>query len=164
MDAFTRCTDHGLMRCAICAPKAPIPGIHEVLATPAAPVLNGWSPEDALDTPPPGTTVVPVLVQLDDQAREAIERQKEIQEKRHEPIEILPLNTASTRIEVQGTTGETPIMHAAREYSTSQVKVENETRRVELAEAELKNAQRSLQGFMDDRDMKKSVLQKLVAS
>ena len=75
--SYERCTDHGLARCPVCAPRAKDNKLGWLATSITSIPGSNWSPEDALDAPNPGTSVPTAGAEKPDaQALEALERQK----------------------------------------------------------------------------------------
>jgi hypothetical protein len=137
--------------------------------------------------PAPSGPAIDVPVVLDRQAQEATERQKEILVARGEiaasaeAVEKSPSDdigeetaypateaakTAAVRYkETQSATRvpANPIVNAAQEYAVAQHDVDAAWRGVETLEIEIEAARDRLEEAIADRDLKKQVLQKLVA-
>ncbi len=183
--SYERCTEHGLMRCVMCAVKptgvsTPAPVV--AVSTPAPVLPAGFSPEDALDTPqarPHDPNAPSVAAAPDKQAVEAIERQRAIAVARGELNELQKesrdiLVTAHTMpgaiINVDGDPAKArivisvdPIVNAAQEYASAQDRVEKVSKSLRELKVQVETAEEVLMRASQDRDMKKQVLQKLVS-
>ena len=158
MSDYTRCTLHGLLRCAMCSrPAAHVPPA----AQPPAEILDG-----------PGASAAPVAI--DKQAQEAIERNREIAENVNGPIILGPLELTQpwAATPIPRTQAQTipvivdpnPVVAAAKEYSDAQTKVLTSIREVDNLRLRLQQAENAYKDAEADREIKKSVLQKLVAN
>ena len=162
MSDYTRCTLHGLLRCAMCSrPAAHVPPA----AQPPAEILDG-----------PGASAAPVAI--DKQAQEAIERNKEIKAAEegdfvdtsaYEEYERSKKVIQSSEESVVKQSGRSesivnPVVAAAKEYSDAQTKVLTSIREVDNLRLRLQQAENAYKDAEADREIKKSVLQKLVAS
>lgn len=181
---YVRCSAHGLMNCMLCSaakpavPKAAVEGAIVVTQRPP-----GWSPEDELSGSSASSVAIPDGP--DKQALEAIERQKEILLKREVELNSVDtilvegpkerLNTSmgegdGRRLEKallqlsqpRAVDNRSPLMEAAALYDEAERTVTKAVQRVEDAEVELKNAQRTSQAAAEARDVKKQLLKKLM--
>jgi hypothetical protein len=158
--SYDRCTAHRLLRCGVCASK----GFN---STSVAPVSA--APPELLDGP--GVSSEPI--EIDKQAQEAIERNKEIYN--------LPLEENLTRIYEPALAARpvsvpasvqlprvidtpNPVVSAAKEYSEAQTNVLTRSREVDTLRLKLQQAENALKDAEGDREIKKAVLQKLVAN
>ena len=177
MNTMDRCEKHKLMRCAICMrPAASLSPAPLVVNVPAG---SSFSPEDALDGPqqPNVQTSAP---EVDKQALEAIERNKAIGLAGSTIVtdtvieESFPWPNPKTsagvfhpdppfQVQPRGTVESNPIVNAAAIYAEAQKRVEATVRQIANLKLQLENAETMQAEAVADRDVKKSVLQKLVA-
>lgn len=172
MSEYARCTKHNLMRCGICnrPPKVTMPML--VTSVPAV----GFDPSDLLDKPAevldgPGASA-PVI---DAQSQEAIERNRAIAAASNQSSESIMRNTVDdiladmrkqplvTKERIERTLSPNPIVTAAQEYAQAQVVAQMAIRKVETLRLELQQAENAAADAIADRDVKKSIVAKLVA-
>ena len=175
MNEYVRCTKHNLMRCGTCnrPPKVTAPA--PATSVPAV----GFDPSFNL---PEANTMVggTVAVAPDAQALEAIERNRAIQnniqqEKSKDylvpavvwdsPAGIKVIDDVVEKAAQElGVARANPIVTAAQEYAQAQVVAQMATRKVETLRLELQQAENAAADAIADRDVKKTVIAKLVAS
>ena len=136
MDAYQRCTLHGLLRCAMCS--------RTQTTSVASPKVDSAPPAELLDGP--GDLTPLTAVEQDKVFEVAKDFGQTIADNLSK--EFAPLMN--------------PVVNAASKYATSQRAAEIAMRRVETLRLELQQAENAAADAIADRDMKKQVLQKLV--
>ena len=171
MNEYARCAKHNLMRCGICnrPPKVTAPA--PATSVPAV----GFDPSDLLDKPAEvldgPSAPAPVI---DAQAQEAIERNRAIYALPADLAKdiLADPNIAKGLFEIdppfaldpRRSASPNPIVTAAQEYAQAQVVAQMATRKVETLRLELQQAENAAADAIADRDVKKTVIAKLVAS
>ena len=179
MNEYARCAKHNLMRCGTCnrPPKVTAPA--PATSVPAV----GFDPSFNL---PEANTMVggTVAVAPDAQALEAMERNKAILMGAESPVKEVVSNFPTLSLESSAevidiykrnanadspfvrvvTIQPNPIVTAAQEYAQAQVVAQMATRKVETLRLELQQAENAAADAIADRDVKKTVIAKLVAS
>ena len=170
MDAYSRCSDHGLVRCAKCNPQPRL----TLQPAPAAPVFTQGSPEDLLDGPVAVAAPLPspTPVTMDSQTVEALERQKEILASRDSATPAAPAEvnfglSESPEPPVQneifaGPSVKSPIVEIACCIHKSQKDYDAAVERVKRAEKELSDAQADVAPAAERHARAKETLRELL--
>ena len=168
MDAYSRCSDHGLVRCAKCNPQPRL----TLQPAPAAPVFTQGSPEDLLDGPVATPLPSPTPVTMDSQTLEALERQKEILASRDSATPAAPAEVnfglsespePPVRNEIFAAPSvKSPVVEAAVCICNSQKDYEVAVERVRRAEKELAESQAAIVPAAERHAKAKEILRTLL--